>query len=238
MTANAVAGAAGVGVRVRNSRHTAVSGNTVSDAGAEGIQVWNAVTGISVAGNVVDRSGNAGVQILNASDFNVRANVVRSSGRATKVEQDATGIVVYSRDATAARGTVSTNRAFDPTSPATQVHGTGTAGAVTNVVFDANVVDGNASVSHGTMLTNFPGGATLLPTRAIRSVAVGRTQVAVLHGLGPHPRVGGGHGALGRSGLAVGGTQRLLRVPHGRRGRAQLRPARRLTPAGHPLPGR
>ena len=113
---------------------------------------------------MVDRSGNAGVQILNASDFNVRANVVRSSGRATKFEQDATGIVVYSRDASAARGTVQANRAFDPTSPPTQVHGTGTAGGVTNVVFDANVVDGNGSISHGTMLVDFPGGATLLPT--------------------------------------------------------------------------
>jgi hypothetical protein len=187
VTANVVTGVAGVAVRVRNSRHTAVNGNVVSDAAAAGIQVWNAVTGITVAGNVVDRSGNAGVQILNASDFNVRANVVRSSGRATKVEQDATGIVVYSRDATAARGTVQANRAFDPTSPPTQVHGTGTAGAVTNVVFDANVVDGNASISHGTMLVDFPGGATLLPTRAIRSVAVGQTQVAVLHGLGHTP---------------------------------------------------
>jgi len=187
VSANTVAGVAGVAIRVRNSRHTPVSGNVVSDTGGAGIQLWNAVTGISVAGNVIDRSGNAGVQVLNASDFNVRANVVRSSGRATKVEQDATGIVVYSRDATASRGTVSANRAFDPTTPATQVHGTGTAGMVTNVVFDANVVDGNASISHGTMLTSFPGGATLPPTRAIRSVAVGQTQVAVLHGLGHTP---------------------------------------------------
>ena len=186
VTGNAVA-STNVGVRVRNSRHTAVSGNAVSDTGAEGIQVWNAVTGISVAGNVVDRSGTAGVQIINASDFSVRANVVRSSGRATNVEQDATGIVVSSSGTTASRGTVSANRAFDPTSPATQVHGTGTAGIVANVVFDANVVDGNASISHGTMLADFPGGATLLPTRAIRAVAVGRTQVAVLHGLGHTP---------------------------------------------------
>jgi glyoxylase-like metal-dependent hydrolase (beta-lactamase superfamily II) len=37
------------------------------------------------------------------------------------------------------------------------------------------------------MLVDFPGGATLLPTRAIRSVAVGQTQVAVLHGLGHTP---------------------------------------------------
>ncbi len=79
-----------------------------------------------------------------------------------------------------------TGRSTPPRRP-TQVHGTGTAGAVTNVVFDANVVDGNASISHGTMLANFPGGATLLPTRAIRSVAVGQTQVAVLHGLGHTP---------------------------------------------------
>jgi hypothetical protein len=187
VSANAVGGVAGVAIRVRNCRHSAISGNAVANTGGVGVQVWNAATGITVNGNVIDRSGNAGVQILNASDFTVRANVVRSSGRATKVEQDATGIVVYSRNAVAARGTVSANRAFDPASPATQVHGTGTAGMVTNVVFDANVVDGNAGTSHGTMLTNFPGGATLLPTRAIRSVAVGRTQVAVPHGLGHTP---------------------------------------------------
>ena len=187
VTGNAIGNVAGVGLRVLDSLSSTVAGNTVFASATVGLQPWSGSPGAAITGNVVDRSGNAGVQVVNSTDFRVRSNVVRSSGTATTVEQDATGIVVYSRDATVAHGVVAGNRSFDPATNPTQTHGTGTAGTVVDVLFSANVADGNALSSHAAMLVPFPGGATLTPTRAVPSIAVGTTQLAVPHGLGHVP---------------------------------------------------
>ncbi len=93
---NTVTGTNSYGIRIENTKKSAVSKNTVSGAGNAGVYVYNASADISVASNKLTGCNGGGVYVYKAGASNVKSNTVSKSGECGIIIKNSKGAVVQS----------------------------------------------------------------------------------------------------------------------------------------------
>lgn len=185
VTGNTVTGSGSAGIRLNGVSECVVSQNLVRSNGQHGIWLRYSEA-CAVNGNTATRNAASGIRVEGYPGSPTRAatvdgNVARDNGQG----QVGDGVSVYGPSQ---RIAVSGNVCTDSQAARTQRHGVSfedTTSSSDDVLFNANLVNGNAS--QGLAIKSQPAKTHNVPFRKF-AAAVGATETAVAHGLSYAPQ--------------------------------------------------